>query len=102
MENEKSISWLQFSDLHILKSVDWNLMMDSYRSLAERLHPDFIVITGDYRHKKYEENYDYSETLEFLKEITKLFSVKKKMFFWCRAIMMLKIMNSVRILLEGL
>ena len=77
MENEKSISWLQFSDLHILKSVDWNLMMDSYRSLAERLHPDFIVITGDYRHKKYEENYDYSETLEFLKEITKLFSVKK-------------------------
>ena len=81
MENEKSISWLQFSDLHILKSVDWNLMMDSYRSLAKRLHPDFIVITGDYRHKKYEENYDYSETLEFLEEITKLFSVKKKDVF---------------------
>lgn len=81
MTNNKHITWLQFSDLHILKSVDWNLMMDSYRKLAERLHPDFIVITGDYRHKKYEENFDYSETLQFLEEILKLFNVKKEDVF---------------------
>ena len=61
MTNNKHITWLQFSDLHILKSVDWNLMMDSYRKLAERLHPDFIVITGDYRHKNFEYNSDYSQ-----------------------------------------
>lgn len=81
MENEKSISWLQFSDLHILKSVDWNLMMNSYRSLAERLHPKFIVITGDYRLKNSQENYDYSDTLRFLKEITAIFAVEKEDVF---------------------
>lgn len=102
MENEKSISWLQFSDLHILKSVDWNLMMNSYRSLAERLHPKFIVITGDYRLKNSQENYDYSDTLRFLKEITAIFAVEKEDVFCYRAIMMLKIMNSVMNLLDGL
>lgn len=81
MKNEKSITWIQFSDLHILESVDWELMIDSYRKLSKRLHPDFIVITGDYRHLKYEENLDYSKTIQFLEEMVKLFSVKKEDVF---------------------
>lgn len=81
MKSNNSISWLQFSDLHILESVDWKLMIDSYRKLSERLHPDFIVITGDYRHKKYKENLDYSKTLQFLEEMLKMFKVKKEDVF---------------------
>lgn len=81
MKNDKNITWLQFSDLHILESVDWTLMMDSYKELAKLLHPDFIVITGDYRHIKHEENFDYSKTLEFLENIIKLFNIEKEDVF---------------------
>lgn len=81
MENNSQITWLQLSDLHILDSVDWRLMLNSYRKLAERIHPDFIIITGDYHHKKYEENYDYSQTLKFLNDIIEIFDVRKQDVF---------------------
>lgn len=76
-----NITWVQLSDLHIFDSTDWDLMLEGYRKLSERIHPDFIVITGDYRHKKYEYNKDYSHTLEFLEEMVNIFKVKKEDVF---------------------
>lgn len=75
------ITWLQLSDLHLFESTDWNLMLDSYKKISKRIHPDFIVITGDYRHKNFEYNSDYSQTIKFLEEFIKLFSVEKKDVF---------------------
>lgn len=81
MKDNSKITWLQLSDLHILPSVNWQLMLEGYQKLAERLHPNFIVITGDFRHKSYEENRDYSKTLKFLNEIIDVFHVKKQDVF---------------------
>ena len=78
---KKNITWIQFSDLHIFDSTDWNLMLDGYRKLSERIHPDFIVVTGDYRHKNYDDNKDYSKTLSFLEKIVSLFNIKKEDVF---------------------
>ncbi len=78
---KKNVTWIQLSDLHIFESTDWNLMLDGYQKLSERIHPDFIVVTGDYRHKKYEDNKDYSKALDFLEKITNLFNIKKEDVF---------------------
>ena len=45
-------SWLQLSDLHIYKSTDWNIMRNAYQKLAKVIKPNFLVVTGDFRHKK--------------------------------------------------
>lgn len=76
---KKVYSWLQISDLHIFQSTDWNIMKDSFKELAQVTQPDFIVVTGDYRHKK--KNTDYKYALEFLNEIVKMFKVDKKDVF---------------------
>lgn len=78
---EEIINWLQLSDLHLFESTDWNLMLKSYEQLSKKIKPDFIVITGDYRHKNTQYNYDYSKTLEFLKKIIIMFDVEKKDVF---------------------
>ncbi len=80
MEKE-TIEWMQLSDLHIFESTDWNLMMDGYKKLSKKLHPKFIVVTGDFRHKSYKENEDYSKTIDFLNEIVKIFNVEKEDVF---------------------
>lgn len=76
---KKKYSWLQLSDLHVFESTDWNLMLDSYKKLANVINPDFLVVTGDYRHKKY--NTSYEKALEFLNQIVKIFRLKKKDVF---------------------
>lgn len=78
----KNISWLQLSDLHIFKSTEWNLMINGYKELSKKVNPNFIVLTGDYRHKKCKYNIDYSKALEFLNEIVDIFNIKKKDIFF--------------------
>lgn len=79
---EEKITWLQLSDLHIVESTDWNMMLDSYRQLATRIHPNFLILTGDYRDKRYIENTKYEKTLEFLDILIRIFGVEKKDAFF--------------------
>ena len=79
--NKKKITWLQFSDLHIFASTEWNVMQDRYKKLAEKISPDFIVVTGDFRHKKNQNSMNFDFALKFLNEITEIFHVKKKDVF---------------------
>lgn len=79
---EENITWLQLSDLHILESTDWNMMLDSYCELSKRIHPKFLVITGDYRDKRYKENGNYEKTLDFLDKLINLFGIKRQDVFF--------------------
>ena len=76
---KKLHSWLQISDLHIFDSTDWQIMIDSYKTLAEEVHPDFLVVTGDFRHKKF--NNHYSFALTFLNQLVEIFNLKKEDVF---------------------
>jgi len=77
--NVPLVSWIQVSDLHIFDSTDWNMMINGgYQQLAERVNPDFIVCTGDFRHKKYAYNYDYSRTCDFLDLLLGIFSLNRR------------------------
>lgn len=77
--NKTGYSWLQLSDLHIFKSTDWNIMEEAYKKLSEVIHPDFLVVTGDFRHKKYNKNYEAA--LKFLNKIVDIFDIKKEDVF---------------------
>lgn len=72
---KKEYSWLQISDLHIFESTDWNIMKIAYKKLAKKIKPDFLIITGDYRHKL--KNNNYKIALNFLNEIIRLFNLDK-------------------------
>lgn len=76
---KKNISWLQLSDLHIFQSTDWNIMLDAYKELSKVVKPNFLIITGDYRHKKFNNNYDNS--LAFLNEVVKIFGLRRNNVF---------------------
>ncbi len=73
------INWLQISDLHIYDSTDLNMMLDSYRKLAQKISIQFLVVTGDYRHKK--DHPDYTEALNFLNKIVSIFKLDKNDVF---------------------
>lgn len=77
--SKNKFSWLQLSDLHIFESSEWNMMIDGYEKLAKKIHPDFIVVTGDYRHIKLRP--DYSAALSFLNKIVEIFKLKKEDVF---------------------
>lgn len=80
MRSDKTVRWLQLSDLHIFYSTEWELMVKGYEELATVFKPDFIVVTGDFRHIK--EQKSYKNALDFLNKIAEIFSVKKKDFFF--------------------
>lgn len=81
-EKKNCISWLQLSDLHIRQSTDWSIMQEKYKKLAEKINPQFIVLTGDYKHKKYSENSKYEKTKEFLSMIKGIFGLQEEDFFF--------------------
>ena len=72
-------TWVQLSDLHVFDSTVTNLALDSYRELARKVKPDFLVATGDFRHKG--KNPTYANGLHFLEEITAAFGLEKKDVF---------------------
>lgn len=71
----QAYKWLQISDLHIFDCTDWNLMIAAYEKLAKKIKPDFLVITGDYRHKVYCPEYD--RALKFLNQIVDILGLSK-------------------------
>lgn len=80
MESTKAIRWLQLSDLHIFYSTEWEIMLNSYKELSTVFKPDFIVITGDFRHRV--KNKKYDDALKFLNSLSETFSVGKENFFF--------------------
>lgn len=72
-------SWLHLSDLHIFESTDWNLMRLAFQELATVINPNFLVVTGDFRHKQ--KNPDYKNALIFLNDIVRIFGLKKSDVF---------------------
>ncbi len=77
---KSEVKWLQLSDLHIFQTSEWEIMKKSYEELAEVFTPNFIVVTGDFCHKKY--NKKYNAALDFLNDISIIFNVKKENFFF--------------------
>lgn len=79
MISEKEVSWLQISDLHIVLSTDWNIMVEGYRKLATVIAPKFIVITGDFRDKSRDMPFD--NALKFLNLLPEIFGINKHNIF---------------------
>lgn len=75
----KEYSWIQISDLHIFESTDWNMMKKAYKKLSKKIKPDFLLVTGDYRHKL--KNAKFDAALNFLNEIVKMFNLEKQDVF---------------------
>lgn len=75
----KNYSWLQISDLHIYESTDWNIMLKHYEEFAKVVKPDFIIITGDYKHII--KNNSYINALKFLNAIVSIFGIDKENIF---------------------
>lgn len=68
--------WLQLSDLHVFPEADTTSMLRSFKQLALKIDPKFIIVTGDFRHLKFKTKYE--QTCEYLSEIVRIFGVNKK------------------------
>lgn len=69
-------SWLHLSDLHVFPEADTDFMLEEYRNLAGYIQPQFLIVTGDFRHKG--QNTDFSNAEKFLNEILKIFHMEKE------------------------
>lgn len=77
MSAPKTIKWLQLSDLHIFDSSKFIVQKKAFQELAKSLHPDFIVVSGDYRHLKSIPKFD--DARHFLEDtVLKEFHLTKK------------------------
>lgn len=79
-KNEVIASWLHISDLHVFPEADTTLMLDDYLKLADIISPKFLVVTGDFRHLKFET--DFSLAQEYLELLLQAFSLDKKDVFF--------------------
>jgi len=79
-KNNIKASWLHISDLHVFPEADTTLMLDDYRELAKIISPKFLVVTGDFRHKRYKT--DFSLARDYLELVTSIFSIDKKDIFF--------------------
>ena len=69
--------WLHISDLHVFDTTEMDLILNSYKVLAKRFRPDFLVVTGDYRHLA-RKNSTFDTGLHYLNEIVTIFGLEKK------------------------
>lgn len=72
-------SWLHISDLHVFPEADTTLILEDYIKLSKVISPDFIVVTGDFRHLKYKT--DFLLAKKYLESILNIFNVEKKNTF---------------------
>lgn len=79
-KNSIKASWLHISDLHVFHEADTTLMLDDYRELAKIISPKFLVVTGDFRHKKYKT--DFSLAKDYLELLISIFCIDKKDIFF--------------------
>lgn len=74
-----TLTWLQISDLHICRSTDWTVQRKALLDLAQKIKPDFIIATGDFRHLRYNKKFD--DALNFLNDLQKITGLNKEDFF---------------------
>ena len=74
-------AWLHMSDLHVFSQPETTLILGHYRELAKHLdpQPQFLVVTGDFRHKARGTNFELAK--DFLNEILNVFQLDKKDVF---------------------
>lgn len=75
----KPTNWLQLSDLHVFAEANTHLIMKSFEKLAKKISPHFIIVSGDFRHKKNNPNYEYAK--KYLEDIIQIFGVEKENVF---------------------
>ena len=75
----RKISWLQISDLHVLAEVDTKIMLSDYETLAKAIHPQFLIVSGDFRHKLKQP--DFKLSLDYLNKVIEIFKIKKTNVF---------------------
>ena len=69
-------SWLHISDLHVFPEADTRFILEDYLKLAKVISPQFLVVTGDFRHKKYKT--DFSLAKNYLESIINIFHISKE------------------------
>lgn len=77
--DERQVNWLQLSDLHVFDEAATDLMLRSFEILATKIFPQFIVVTGDFRHLGAQTPYVNSK--QYLEEIIKIFHITKENVF---------------------
>ena len=75
-DKNRKVSWLQLSDLHVFQEADLDLMLDDYGKLANIIRPDFLIVTGDFRHLG--RNPKFDDAANFLTAIMEKFRVKRQ------------------------
>lgn len=71
--------WLHISDLHIFPEADTRFMIDDYRELAQVISPQFLIVTGDFRHKS--RKTEFSLARKYLEELLDIFHIDKSDVF---------------------
>ncbi|MBQ2446657.1 MAG: hypothetical protein II272_09490, partial [Oscillospiraceae bacterium] len=77
MQEETLYSWLHISDLHVFDSSETALIQEEFSTLANHFHPNFLVVTGDFRHKAHAGS-DFTKALGYLNAIVTAFGLEKK------------------------
>lgn len=67
--------WLHISDLHVFAEADTTFMLDDYKELAQVISPQFLIVTGDFRHKSRQT--DFSLARRYLEAILDIFRIDK-------------------------
>ena len=65
--------WLHISDLHVFAEADTTFMLDDYKELAQVISPQFLIVTGDFRHKSRQT--DFSLARRYLEAILDIFRI---------------------------
>ena len=79
IDNNQNIKWLHLSDIHILNSTDFNMQLNCYKCLPYLFDPSFIVVSGDFRHLRYNRTFDAAK--KFLEQILDIFHLTKNDIF---------------------
>lgn len=79
IDNNPNIKWLHLSDIHILNSTDFNMQLNCYKCMPDFFNPNFIVVSGDFRHLRYNRTFDAAK--KFLEQILDIFQLTKNDIF---------------------
>lgn len=79
-ERNTKVAWLQISDLHVFLEADTNFMLEDYRKLSNKIAPQFLIVTGDFRHLKYHTT--FSSAQKYLQSLLQVLRISKKDVFF--------------------
>lgn len=76
---EPKATWLHISDLHVFDEADTIFMLDDYNELAKVISPQFLIVTGDFRHKS--RKTEFSRARKYLESLLDIFHIEKSNVF---------------------